>query len=92
MAAVTAALAAVVAGSSHKQEIKAIRHTESGWQGWPSSIVGDETAFLGVCQAAPLLEIDGSDKTETGPEGVTVVEAAQLVRAVIAWTVVVVAT
>ena len=92
MAAGLAALADVVAGSSHKQEINAVRLAESGGQGWLSSVVGDKTAFLGVRQAAPLVEINGSVKAEAGPEGVTVVEAAQLGRAVLAWTVVVVAT
>ena len=56
-----------------------------------NSVVSDKRAFLGVHQAAPLVKINGSIEAEAGPESVTVIEAAQLVRAVLAWTVVVVA-
>ena len=92
MAAGLAALADVVACLSHKQEINAVRLAESGGQGWLSSVVSDERAFLGVHQAAPLVKINGSIEAEAGPESVTVIEAAQLVRTVLAWTVIVVTT
>ena len=53
MAAGLAALADVVAGSSHKQEISAVRLAESGGQGWLSSVVSDVAVMCGGIHAAP---------------------------------------